>query len=80
MLSSADWQKGWGTAKPGRSPRKGRRLSTFLGASRVSNELCPCSLKHKMSLTDTLCFKLPKERERGQGLEALLPSVPTPWS
>ena len=26
-----------GTAKPGWSPRKGRRLSTFLGASRVAN-------------------------------------------
>ena len=40
MLSSPDWQKGWGTVKPGWSPRKGGRLSTFLGASRVVTELC----------------------------------------
>ena len=42
MISSPEWQKGWGTAKPGRSPRKGRRLSTFLGGSRVMNGLCCC--------------------------------------
>jgi hypothetical protein len=29
-----------GTAKPGWSPRKGRRLSTFLGAGHVANGLC----------------------------------------
>jgi hypothetical protein len=35
---ASNWQKRLGgTAKPGWSPRKGRRLSPFLGANRVAN-------------------------------------------
>jgi hypothetical protein len=40
VLSSPDWQKAGGTSKPGWSPRKVRRLSTFLGAAIVAKGSC----------------------------------------
>jgi len=44
QASVRDGASGWlgGTAKPGWSPRKGRRLSPFLGASRVGIRPISC--------------------------------------